>query len=137
MKFCQSHWEDLRAKIRERGLYGLVATSGEQAMSQMVKSLEGAAPKSTFDPLMSLHWMIVNRAMSVAGLELMMVNEDGSERCPLCYLIANCPCGQGEACPIRKWPDGAADAVREEAIKLGLMASDAAPATEPGGEGKP
>lgn len=124
MKFCESHWDELREKIRERGLYGLVATSGEQAAAQMVSQVQDGASKANFDPLMGAHNAIVSNALYVAGLPLMMQNDDGSDRCPLCYLVDNCPCGRGDACPFRTWTTRAADDMREAAIGLGLMATD-------------
>lgn len=128
MKFCQPHWEELREKIRERGLYGLVATSGEQAVAQLVDGVENGTKKTNFDPLMAAHNQLVSNAIGVVGLALMMLNEDGSERCPVCYLIANCQCGKAGDCPFTTWTTKAADGARAYAIELGLVGTDERPA---------
>lgn len=124
MKMCKVHWDELREKIRERGLYGLVATSGEQAVAQLVDGLENGPKKTNFDPLMAAHNQLVSNAVNVAGLALMMMNEDGTERCPVCYLVEKCPCGKGADCPFTTWLTKAADGAREYAIQLGLVGTD-------------
>jgi hypothetical protein len=101
MKFCQPHWDDLKAKIEAAGLGTFVAKSGEKVVDKMLGG--------DFEPLMGAHNAILSNAMSAAGLNVMMQNEDGSDRCPLCYLIDNCPCGRGDGCPFRAWPQRAVD----------------------------
>ena len=97
MRFCQDHWDRLRLAIEERGLSHLIAPDGQTAMLQMADQLErgqrGEQPETpvNYDPLMSAHWAIVNNISAVGPgvvLELMTPNEDGSERCPLCYANA-------------------------------------------------
>lgn len=100
MKFCSSHWEKLRIAIRERGLEGEVAKSGQEAVRDMVAGRP--------DPLMSAHLAIVSNAMNVVGLELFGTNEDGAERCPICFLVASCRCGQ-DVCTFETWVERAAD----------------------------
>lgn len=92
MKFCQPHWDALRGEIERRGLSRLVAKGGTAAAERMAREIEGTAGPDDFDPLMAAHNLILNNAMDVckrAGaspLVLMMPNEDGSDRCPLCFL---------------------------------------------------
>lgn len=94
MKFCQGHWDRLRKAIDDRGLGHLVAPDGKAAAQQMADQLEradrGEEPFTpvNYDPLMAAHWAIVNAVSALApgiALHLMMPDEDGSEKCPLCY----------------------------------------------------
>jgi hypothetical protein len=129
MKFCQDHWDRLRAAIDARGLGGLVARDGERALENMAAELEagpGAASLTTFDPLMGAHWAIVNNIMGFVGLAVMAPNADGSERCPLCFLNA----AHDEQCvdpgcvlprdgtAYDGWIDRAADDMRAERDRL-------------------
>jgi len=85
LKFCQPHWNKLRTAIDARGLSGLVAQGGENAVARQFDQLqrsqnaEEAVTKTNFDPLMGAHWAIVNNAMNLVGLSLMLPNEDGSD----------------------------------------------------------
>lgn len=79
MKFCQTHWDALRAAIAAEGLDHLVARDGHAAIANMVSELETGSRRENFDPLMAAHWAIVARVMEVHP-EAALV--DG---CPLCY----------------------------------------------------
>ncbi len=94
MKFCQPHWDTLRAALDQAGLGGFVAKDGQEALKKTVRSLENAAEgaedgAAQFEPLMGAHWAIVNNAMDFVGFALMVQNEDGSDRCPLCFITAD------------------------------------------------
>jgi hypothetical protein len=134
MKFCQSHWEKLKKKIDDLGLSGLIAKGGEEAVNrqfdQLKKAQQGAkdddeaVTKSNFDPLMGAHWAIVSNAMNLVGLNLMAPNDDGSERCPLCYIqqehdahctVPDCKTSYDE------WIDYAGNDMLAEAKRLGLV----------------
>lgn len=122
MKFCMPHWEELRAAIKARGLDSLVSKGGEQAIAKLTSELDkGEATKDTFDPLMGAHNAILTRALDMVGLELMSPNEDGSERCPLCFLISKCECTLGEGCHFKHWIPSVADFMLEEAKRYGLV----------------
>lgn len=93
MKLCQSHWDKLKAKISELGLEPLVAKSGEEAAAKALEDLKRAQSgddsgmtKETFDPLMGANYAIWSNALHSVGLVLMEQNEDGSDRCPLCFM---------------------------------------------------
>lgn len=105
MRFCQDHWDRLRAAIDERGLSHLIAPDGETAVAQIKQELEQGPSAVTFDPLMSAHWAIVSNAMDTitrAGASPLYLMTAGPEdpvegygpagdgrtwpRCPLCYL---------------------------------------------------
>lgn len=126
MQFCDKHWETLKTEIKERGLWGLVPTSGEQAIARMKSELDqGELTASNFDPLMYAHNAIVNNVMDLIGLQVLLPNEDGSDRCPLCYIQqrhdAECTlidCGH----TFDPWPGFAANDARDHAVRLGLMA---------------
>jgi hypothetical protein len=124
VKFCQVHWESLREAIRERGLWGFVADGGEEAMKRSLG--ENATDRANFEPLMGAHNAIVSRAIDVVGLALLVANEDGSEKCPICFLQQS----HDVACKVpdckqnfAKWIDYAADGSKNEAIRLGLLAT--------------
>lgn len=87
MKFCQGHWDKLRAAIDQRGLTPLVAKDGRMAMQNTVLELEGRADEAQFDPLMNAHWMIVGRALDLGGMYLMGSTPEGGEYCPVCEVM--------------------------------------------------
>jgi len=121
MKFCVNHWAKLRAAIVERGLDGLIAKSAEEAASRTMAELEAGPSRTTFDPLMYAHNAILSNVLDLAGLPVMMDNEDGTDRCPLCYMISHCRCGRGDGCEFNTWIHRAADDARECALELGLV----------------
>lgn len=126
MKFCGRHWEALREAIRGRGLYDMVAKSGEDVVARMTKELgDGETTKTSFDPLMGAHNAIVSNVMNVVGLAVMVQNDDGSDRCPLCFIQSehDANCKQVGCEPYDKWIDRAADDMRAKAVDLGLMAA--------------
>lgn len=108
MRFCQDHWDRLRAAIDERGLSHLIASDGrlaiEQLADQLQRAQEGEEPVSpvNYDPLMAAHWSIVNNVMAQLGPNALYLMSGGPEdpvegygpkyegrtwpRCPLCYI---------------------------------------------------
>lgn len=87
MKICTDHWAKCCDAIELRGLSHLVAKSGEEALSHAVAQLEGEAKPEDYDPLASLAWMIMGRAIQTAGLGILGKNPSGAndgEYCPLC-----------------------------------------------------
>ena len=123
MKLCNDHWHKLKAAIDTRGLNAFVAKDGQAAADVMKAQIDkGEITKAGFDPLLNANFAIFNNALGVVGLVLMVSNDDGSERCPLCYLASVCPTCQ--PCQhFEKWIDAAADEQLEEAKRLGLVAS--------------
>lgn len=96
MKFCMPHWKELREGIKARGLWHLVSGSGEELVARMK-----AAGELDVDPLMVAHNLIMQNALNTAGFEVMRPNDDGTERCPVCFLDAP------------TWIDKAADGAKE------------------------
>jgi len=80
------HWGRLRAAIDARGLTALIAEGGERAAANLVSELTDGPSIDNFDPLMAAHNAIMSNALATAGLEVMYANEDGSDRCPLCWM---------------------------------------------------
>lgn len=125
MKFCQKHWDMLRAAIETRGLMHLVAKGGEAAMERAVDEINGVATDATYDPLMAAHWMISGRAIEIGGLYLMT-----GDHCPVCEAMAHTShwprAGEteplGEAGVEKHWIDGPADAVLVYCQERGLAA---------------
>ena len=46
MKICKDHWQSMRDAIEARGMFGLVQKSGEAALENEMKALEGPARRS-------------------------------------------------------------------------------------------
>lgn len=122
MKFCDEHWAKLRAGVQSRGLWHLVAESGEDAIQRMERELDdGKSSAASFDPLMGAHWAICGRAIAAGGLYLMT-----GDYCPLCELDAHATNEKPERGPLsEQWIEGCLDAQRKHAEALGLVPSDA------------
>lgn len=128
-KWCQDHWDRLRANIDERGLSELIAPSGEIAAEQTADQLrrgleQGEADPTTpanFDPLMAAFWAIESNVASAIGPAALYLlappdtPEDPVEgygpeydgrtwpRCPLCYLgLAHEVTCRDESCVLPK-----------------------------------
>ncbi len=149
MKFCESHWKELKQHIDDRGLMHLVAKSGEKAVDKMQRELaERTTTKESFDPLMSAHWAIVNNASSMvaaAGMNPLYLLSGGApekcdgrygpqhegrewSKCPLCYInmAHELTCTEPE-CKLDRvkgydWMlDRSADDALQQARELGLV----------------
>lgn len=99
MKFCQKHWDMLRDNIKKEGIYDWVAQSGEVAAAQLKDQIaRKESTKVNYDPLMSCHNMMMERAIEMAGLAV-MTEEFG---CPICVFNnfrtedGRCPCQNPE-----------------------------------------
>lgn len=80
MKICQPHWDRLVQAIKDRGMWHLVAASGEIALENMKDDLEGK--ETPFDPLISCNNMIWSEGLNAGGLYLMT-----ADLCPICEAI--------------------------------------------------
>lgn len=123
MKFCQDHWDRLRAALTDRGLDGLIAKGGVRAARNLKSEIEDGPSITNFDPLMGAHNTILNNALSNmprgAALAMMTAPDDApvEQRCPLCVLNANVP-NQPEPNSFDVWIGRAADDMKIEADKL-------------------
>lgn len=107
MKFCQKHWDRLRAGINRVGLDGLVSESGAEAVKKMESVMMDFSNKANFDPLMLAHNLILRNSLPICGLAL-FAKED---ICPQCELVNHCTCGNGEACNYEQWTEKAVEGV--------------------------
>ena len=123
MKICTQHWENLRIAIKSKGMWHLVAGSGEQLVERIKKELKDEA--TVEDPLMAANMMIWSRAIKVGGIYLMGQKEDGSDYCPLCELDLHADPNdsnlkEGEK-PSENWIEGCTEALRKENQAKGLI----------------
>jgi hypothetical protein len=86
VKFCQPHWDRLKASVESRGMGHLIAANGRDAHARAVADLEGRSDLSDFDPLMACHNRIVQRATEQFGLYLYT-----GDYCPVCETVKNFP----------------------------------------------
>ena len=123
MKICTEHWESLRTAIKSKGMWHLVAASGEQLVGRLEKELKDEA--AIEDPLMAANMMIWSRAIKLGGIYLMGQKEDGSAYCPLCELDYHADpkdpnLKDGEK-PSENWIEGCTEALRKENQAKGLI----------------
>lgn len=109
MKFCQPHWDALRAAIDVRGLSHLVGKSGEVAAERLAREASGAATPSDFDPLMGAHNAITAQFLKDVGLEGL------SQGCPVCSV------GKYSTDCVMNWINGASDDALRIARELKLV----------------
>ncbi|HEY5201629.1 MAG TPA: hypothetical protein VIJ31_12065 [Acidothermaceae bacterium] len=122
MKFCQPHWDALRAEIADRGLGQFVASGGHDAARRMKAELMEASAASNFEPLMGAHWAILKNLTASRGFAIMLI--DG---CPLCAAneqhLAECTDAEcGQPAYYDKWLGRAADDQLQIARDMGLLA---------------
>ena len=114
MRMCMDHWNALRKAIDDRGLYGLVAKSGEAAIASIVRHVEKTADqKADFDPLMNANFAIYAAFLEDAGPAGLCF--DG---CPLCE-VAKSPKEKLD----EEWINGVSDDQLATARALGLVAA--------------
>jgi hypothetical protein len=109
MKFCQNHWDGLRAAIDERGLSKFVAKSGQEVMDKVAHELK--TTEAVFDPLMQAMFAILNNALE-GGHNMYLLTGD---YCPVCE-------SEKHGCqPAEWWFTNAANDQLEKAKELGLI----------------
>jgi hypothetical protein len=121
VKMCQEHWDELKRLIDERGLRKFVAKDGEEAAKRMVRDINLGDELASYEPLLGAHNALITHCLATAGLRLLAPDEKGQEQCPLCVVIKECPCGEGDKCGYRQWPTLAADGQVEIGKRLGLI----------------
>lgn len=109
MKICQTHWDQLRQALDERGLSHLVAKSSEDAHAALVEQLQGDAKPSGYDPLMTANFAIFSAFLEDAGIAGLSVD------CPLC-VVAEAQPGLDQ-----EWIKGCSDDQLKHARALGLV----------------
>lgn len=90
MKFCQSHWDQLRNGLKDRGMFHLVAKSGQELFNRFKK--EENNQTTVPDPLMEAHNMIIQRSLQYMP-HIIMNNEHDPEGhfCALCEAVKYMP----------------------------------------------
>lgn len=86
MKLCGPHWSELRSLIEASGYGSLIAADDNDAKNRLAKELEDSAGPDDFDPLMAAQNLILGNAVDAAGPALLAPVNDGSDRCPICFL---------------------------------------------------
>lgn len=122
MKFCQDHWDRLRAAITDRGLDDLIAKGGVRAARNLKSEIEAGPSMANFDPLMGAHNAILNNALDNmppgAAMAMLTSPDDAPEQsCPLCVLNANVP-DQSMPDSFDVWIEHAADDMKKLADEL-------------------
>lgn len=121
IRFCEMHWEDLRCRLDERGLLRWASKDSREAMArQLAERREGPKP-SNFEPIAGACGAILANALDVAGQHLF--DCPTSNGCPLCFLLAHCPCNGAPSCEYLEWTTNAAEEMHEKAASLGLIGS--------------
>lgn len=111
MKACQPHYDLIRDGVKSRGLWHLVAQSGEAASEILNNQAQGIKGPAAYDPLLNATMEIYARAVECGGIYLMQGNY-----CPLCE--ADKHMGAGES---QKWIDGCLDAHLKYCQENGLV----------------
>jgi hypothetical protein len=125
MRFCTDHWDRLREEIDKRGLTPMISGNGEEAARRQESEIKEGATLANFDPLLGAHWLIVQHALEFLGPRLLVPNEDGEHRCPLCFMrdehdehCANPTCDRPKGDDFQDWIEGAVDAAKAQADRL-------------------
>jgi len=112
MRMCTEHWEQCQQAIKDRGLWHLVAESGDEAAKLLIAQVEGSATKRDYDPLMDLNTMINSNAIQCGGLYLL-----SGDYCPLCEAIKHTENDEID----EEWINGASDAILQYCEENGLQ----------------
>ena len=113
MNWCKPHWAQLRQAIKDRGLDGFGAQSGEEAATEIASQIEGNEEK--FDPLLG-SWSRINARMAESLTNLGRGAEILQLKCPLCILVED-----GQPHLVENWINGVTDMAREYAVEQGLL----------------
>jgi len=110
MRFCQPHWQRLKAAIEEKGMMHLAHGSGQKLAASIERQLTGTDSAADFDPLANATWAVYSQFLKNVGLAGM----DG-DVCPLCDVDEKGPSTS------QNWIDGSTDDQLATARHLGLM----------------
>lgn len=117
-RWCQTHWNELRAAIDRHGLDHLVSPNAKSAARQIENEFRFGTRHDVegFDPLMRAWSMISMRAMECGISPL--------AGCPLCVVQQHYDTCKEPGCqgvPASEWIEGCVKAGREYVKKLGLL----------------
>jgi hypothetical protein len=120
MKICDSHWQQLKKAIDDRGLSRFVSKDGEHAAQNMIAQ-QGTDTKDNYDPLMFATYAIWGNSIEAFGLDIMRPEAP----CPLCVLDKHVKECTEEGCNMKQsgsdWIGFAADGQIDAATELGLL----------------
>jgi hypothetical protein len=116
LKFCDDHWEKLRQAVKDRGLWHLVARSGQEATERVKDELGNKETDATWDPLMACHWAVNGNALKMGGLYLLQ-----GDLCQICEAIKH-GCGDESL-----WINRPADDALAYAKEHGLIPTPGVP----------
>jgi hypothetical protein len=86
MRWCQPHWDGLRAEVDRQGLGEHVGRDGEAVMGKLVASAEaGDVTLESFEPLMAA-MLAVNSYVAHAFADGNLLAVYGLEGCPVCFV---------------------------------------------------
>jgi len=119
-KWCQPHWDALRATVEARGLGHLVSRGGAAAAAHVADELRlgNAHDREGFDPLLRAWAMISGRALD---------NGVSPVGCPLCHVQRHHDECQQPGCFLasaQDWIDGCTESLRQYAMGLGLTTAE-------------
>ena len=80
-QFCMQHWTMLREAIKDRGLGGLISTSGGEVVEKL--TAEKLTDAERFDPLAGAWLRITEKLLDVFGFQVL------TEGCPICRANAS------------------------------------------------
>lgn len=93
MRMCKPHWAMMREAVEARGMSGLIAKDGKQAIDDAVADInrEPDPKHERFDPLMSMNWHWSGIALKAGGLGMMGQGPESNDGhyCPICELASH------------------------------------------------
>lgn len=120
---CDRHWDALRRAVEARGLWPLVACGPTEVMRRMQHEVTHGPSRESFDPMMEAYSTILCDVIEITDREVLQLNDDGSERCAICFLVqviqhetASEECGSA----MEGWLEIGADRALARARELGL-----------------
>lgn len=113
MNWCQSHWDQLRAAIKDRGLDKFGAQNAQQATKELADQIEGK--ETAFDPLMG-SWLRLNETMLDSMKKQGTLDFERAMQCPMCILVED-----GQPHLVENWINGVTDDALRYATTEGLI----------------
>lgn len=117
----------LKDAISERDLDHLIAPTPQRSFDQLKDSMQSRkVTLANFDPLMHAYYAIMQNGIMRVGLVLLEDDDEGNERCPICFLTElhdaectdpNCLAPKGGTA-FDHWIERAADDAKMVAEKL-------------------
>lgn len=110
MKCCERHWQALIEAVEAREMSHLICENGKQAEEMWQKHQDGE--ECSTDPLLTCFLMISIEAIKQGGPEMLLPDEKGNEKCPICEAVKYTP--DLTSSTEDNWTNGVADAVLQD-----------------------